>query len=251
MRNCLAFALPAWVALTLATGTAFAQKVAVVTEEMAPYNFVDEKDQSVTGLSTELVHEILKRAQVDYQIKIFPWARAYRTAQEAPNVAIYSIGRNDEREKLFKWVGVIVNREVFLYKLKGRPDIKASSLQDLKPYKLGGIRDGARTMYLRKEGLAVEEATDDASNIKKLQSRRIDAFPIDEPNLVYLSQKNGVDFESMERLIKLEKMSGGLYLAFSLDTADDTVDKCRVALDEMVKDGTLQKITARWLVKKK
>lgn len=54
----------------------------------------------------------------------------------------------------------------------------------------------------------------------------------------------------MERLIKLEKMSGGLYLAFSLDTADDTVDKCRAALDGMVKDGTLQKITARWLVKK-
>lgn len=189
MKNCLASVLTAWVVLNLWTGTTLAQKVTVVTEEMAPYNFVDEKDQVVTGLSTELVREILKRAHIDYQIKIFPWARAYRTAQEAPNVAIYSMGRNDEREKLFKWVGVIVNREVFLYKLKGRPDIKVSSLQDLKPYKLGGIRDGVRTMYLHKEGLAVEEATDDASNIKKLQSRRIDAFPIDEPNLVYLSQK--------------------------------------------------------------
>lgn len=251
MKNCLASVLTAWVTLTLLTSPALADKVAVVTEEMAPYNFVDEKDQTVAGLSTELVHEILKRANVDYQIKVYPWARAYRMAQEAPNTAIYSMGRNEEREKLFKWVGVIVNREVFLYKLKGRPEIKASSLEDLKPYKLGGIRDGARTMYLRKEGLAVEESTDDASNIKKLQSRRIDAFPIDEPNLVYLSQKNGVDFESMERLIKLEKMSGGLYLAFSLNTADDTVDKCRVALDAMVKDGTFQKITAKWLAKKK
>ena len=251
MKTCLATVLTAWVALALVSGAAFAEKVAVVTEEMAPYNFVDEKDQVVTGLSTELVQEIFKRANVEHQIKVYPWSRAYRMAQEAPNIAIYSIGRNDEREKLFKWVGVIVNREVYLYKLKGRPEIKANSLEDLKPYKMGGVRDGARTMYLRKKGLAIEEANDDASNIKKLQSRRTDAFAIDEPNLVYLSQKNGVNFDSMERLIKLEKMSGGLYLAFSLNTDDNIVNKCHVALNAMVKDGTFNKITAKWLAKKK
>ncbi len=184
-----------------------------------------------------------------YQIEVFPWARSYRKAQDEPNVAIYSIGRNDEREKMFKWVGMVVNREVFLYKLKGRPEVKASSLADLKPYRLGGIRDGMRTMYLKKEGLSVDESTDDASNIKKLQSRRIDAFPIDEPNLVYLSERNGVDFDSMERLLKLEKMSSGLYMAFSLHTPDETVDKCRAALDGMVKDGSFNKITAKWLKK--
>jgi len=150
---------------------------------------------------------------------------------------------------LFKWVGILVNREVFVYKLKGRPEIKASTVAELKPYKLGGIRDGIRTMYLKKEGLTVDESTDDASNIKKLQSRRIDAFPIDEPNLVYLSERNGVDFDSMERLLKLEKMSGGLYMAFSLKTPDETVDKCRAALDSMVKDGVFNKITAKWLKK--
>lgn len=242
--------LTAWAALILWGSSAFADKVAVVTEEMAPYNFLDEKDKSVKGLSTELVHEILKRANIDYQIEVFPWARSYRMAQDEPNVAIYSMGRNEEREKMFKWVGTIVNREVFLYKLKGRPEIRATSIADLKSYKLGGIRDGMRTMYLKKEGLAVEESTDDASNIKKLQSRRIDAFPIDEPNLVYLSERNGVDFDSMERLLKLEKMSGGLYMAFSLKTSDDTVEKCRAALDTIVKDGTFAKITAKWLKKK-
>ncbi|MES2950676.1 MAG: transporter substrate-binding domain-containing protein [Pseudomonadota bacterium] len=247
----LSSTLAAWAALALvAASPALADKVAVVTEEMAPYNFIDEKDKSVKGLSTELVHEILKRASIDYQIEIFPWARSYRMAQENPNVAIYSMGRNEEREKMFKWVGIIVNREVFLYKLKGRPEVKAASVAELKSYKLGGIRDGVRTMYLKKEGLTVEEATDDASNLKKLQSKRIDAFPIDEPNLVYLSEKNGVDFDSMERLLKLEKMSGGLYMAFSIKTPDETVEKCRAALDSMVKDGTFNKITAKWLKKK-
>lgn len=243
-------ALAVWAALTLTTSPAVANTITVVTEEMAPYNFVDETDKSVKGLSTELVQEILKRAGIDYRIDVFPWARSYRMAQDMPNIAIYSMGRNDEREALFKWVGVIVNREVFLYKLKGRPEIKADTVADLKPYKLGGIREGVRTMYLKKEGLLVEEATDDASNLKKLQSRRIDAFPIDEPNLVYLSERNGIDFDSMERLLKLDKMSGGLYMAFSLKTPDETVEKCRSALASMVKDGSFNRITAKWLKKK-
>ncbi len=238
--------------LTLLAGAAwpaFADKISVVTEEMAPYNFADEKDQTITGMSTEMVREVLKRAKLEYQIEIFPWTRSYRMAQDAPNVAIYSMGRSEEREKLFKWVGLLVNREVFMYKLKGRPELKANSLEDIKAYKVGGIRDGARTMYLRKEGFVVDESTDDSSNIKKLQARRIDVFPIDEPNLVYLADRNGVDFDAMERLIKLDKLSGGLYMAFSLKTPDDTVEKCRSALDSMVKDGVFDKITRKWLKK--
>ncbi len=229
---------------------AFAQNIRVVTEEMAPYNFMDDKDRRVSGLATELVEEVLKRAKLDYYIDLYPWARSYRLAQDAPNVAIYSMGRNEEREKLFKWVGLLVNREVFMYKLKGRPELKASQLTDLKSMRLGGIRDGIRTTYLRQQGLDVEESTDDTSNIKKLQARRIDAFPIDEPNLVYLSERSGIDFDSMERLMKLEKLSGGLYLAFSLRTPDYVVNKCRAALDSMQRDGSFSKITAKWLHKK-
>lgn len=81
------------------------------------------------------------------------------------------MARNEEPEEMFKWVGVIIIREVFVYKPKGRPGIKARSAADLKPCRLGGIREGARTMCLRKkDGLTAEEATDAADNPKKLQS---------------------------------------------------------------------------------
>lgn len=249
MKNVLTMVFVGWLSINCLVGAPFAQKVTVVTEEMAPYNFIDEKGQ-VVGLATELVQEIFKRANIEHQINVFPWSRAYRMAQGSPNTAIYSMGRNEERENLFKWVGVVATREVFVYKLKSRPDIKAKRLEDLKQYKLGGIRDGVRTMHLRTEGFAVEESTDDSSNIKKLQAHRIDGFPIDEANLAYLAPKNGFDFNAMERLIKLEKMSGDLYLAFSLHTADDIVEKCRFALDSMVKDGTFNRITSCWLTKK-
>lgn len=63
-------------------GEVLANQVAVVTYERAPYNFLDEKEKTVNGLSTELVHEILKRDAIKYQIEVFPWARSYRIAQE-------------------------------------------------------------------------------------------------------------------------------------------------------------------------
>jgi len=225
---------------------AFAEKISVVTEEMAPYNFTDEKDKQITGLSTEVVKEVLKRAKVDHEIKSFPWSRAYKMAQEDPDVAIYSIGRNEEREKMFKWVGVVAKRDVYLYKLKSRTDIKASKLEDLKPYNFGGIRDGIRTMYLVKEGFKVEQVTDDISNIKKLQAGRIDGIPSDDLALIALAKNSGVEFDSLEKLIKIDKLSGGLSMAFSLKTSDETVEKCRVALDSMVKDGTFDAIAAKW-----
>lgn len=39
-----------------------------------------------TCLATVLVQEVFKRANVEHQIKVYHWARAYRRAQEAPNI---------------------------------------------------------------------------------------------------------------------------------------------------------------------
>lgn len=238
------------VTFVIATTPVFAQKVSVVTEEMAPYNFIDDRDKTITGLSTEIVQEVLRRTKIEYKIAVYPWARSYRIAQEDPNIAIYSIGRNEERENIFKWVGVIANRDIYLYKLKSRPEVKADKLSDLKSYVLGGIRDGIRTQYLISEGLAVDLTNDDISNIRKLQIGRIDAFPADELAASALAKNSGIEFNSLGKMLKLDKLSGALYLAFSLNTDDQTVEKCRVALDEIKKDGTFHKITAKWLQRK-
>jgi len=50
----------------------------------------------------------------------------------------------------------------------------------------------------------------------------------------------------MEPLFKLDELSSELQLAFSLQTPNDTVEKCRQALAGMVRDGTFQRITQKW-----
>ena len=143
--------LTTWTALAMASSVC-AQGITVVTEEYPPYNFLDSNNR-ISGMATEVVEEVLKRARLDYKMAMYPWARAYQLAQDAPNVLIYSIGRSEQRESLFKWVDVIAPYDVYLYRLKSRTDIKATRLADVRHFKIGAVRDDVRAQYLEKEGL--------------------------------------------------------------------------------------------------
>jgi len=236
----------------LFAGSLFAQKINVVTEEYPPYNYTESG--KVTGLATEVVEAILKKAGVDYHLTSYPWSRAYKMAQEEANTMIFSIGRSEQREKLFKWGDMIVPYDIYFFKLKERKDIVVKSLADAKKYKIGVVQDDVRAQFLVTEGFSAstggpgyETTSKDESNIKKLDAKRIDLFPIDEAACSYLAKLNGIDFSKLERAYKIDKLSSGLYFAFSLKTPDAVVTKCKTALAEMKKDGSYQKIADKYL----
>ena len=224
----------------------FAQKITVVTEEYPPYNFLDN-NKKVSGMATEVVEEVLKRAKLDYHLNIYPWARAYKMAQDMPYVLIYSIGRSQKRDALFKWVDVIAPYDVYLYKLKSRQEIKVTKLDDLKNFKIGAVRDDIRAQYLEKLGLKLDLTNTDSFNSKKLAVNRIDMFPIDEAALIALYKREDVDPDTVVKVYKLDDLSSGLYMAFSQQTPDEVVNKCKVTLAEIKKDGTFEKIRLKYL----
>ena len=240
-RSLLGFLVGAM--LAWATG---AQTLTVVTEEYPPYNYQGESKQ-IVGLSTEVVKVVLRRSNLTYRINLYPWARAYHMAQDQPNVLIYSIGRNSQREALFQWVDIIAPYNVFMYRLKSRPELQVRNVEQLGRYRIGAVRDDVRAQYLEKNGIAAELVVDDSANAKKLASRRIDLFPIDEIAMVALYRREGLDPNSVEKALALPDLSSGLYMAFSLQTAPNIVERCRVALREMRRDGTLDRIKAAYL----
>ncbi len=231
----------------LSASLAWGQTLTVVTEEYPPYNFQDGHTKKISGMATEVVEEILKRTKITYQLGIYPWARAYQMAQDAPNVLIYSIGRNEQRETLFKWVDVIAPYDVYLYRLKSRPEVKVGSVADIKHYRIGAVRDDVRAQYLEKAGVPLDLVIEDSANAKKLASNRIDLFPIDEFAMVALYKREGLDPASVAKVFKLEALSAGLYMAFSKQTPDEVVRKCKAALAEIKKDGTFDRIRVKYL----
>ena len=233
--------------MVAASACAWGQTLQVVTEEYPPYNFQDATSKKISGMATEVVQEVLKRANLPYKLGIYPWARAYQIAQDTPNVLIYSIGRNEQREALFKWVDAIAPYDVYIYRLKSRPEVEVAQVADIQRYRVGAVRDDVRAQYLEKAQVPLDLVVSDGTNANKLAMRRIDMFPIDELAMVALYKREGLDPESVVKAFKLESLSAGLYMAFSLKTSDDIVRKCKLALAEIKKDGTFEKIRSKYL----
>lgn len=229
-------------------GTAFGQAIQVVTEEYPPYNY--SENGNVLGFCTDVVKEVLKRADLDYSIRSHPWSKSYEMAQSQPNVLIYSIGRNVERERLFKWVDVIARTEVYFFKLKSRVDIKIKRFDDIKKYRIGAVRDDFRAQWLIKQGMANQSTLvpDDSHNMRNLFDRKIDLFPIGELVAYNIAHREGRAFNDLEKSMYIKDMSADLYMAFSRQTPDVVVEKCKKALFSIKKDGTYEEIKSKYAI---
>lgn len=225
----------------LVTGGAQAQAIRAVTET-TPYTF--QKGDRVEGSATEVVEKTLQAAGLtDYQVKLYPWARAYDMALKEPGVLIYLIARTAAREHQFKWAGEIMKIQYHLYRLRDRPDISVKTLADAKNYTIGVMRDDVRQQYLQSKGfqrLAVSAQWID--NFNKLIKRQVDLVPLTQDDASSLCAEAHFDCAGLERVLTLDEASTGLYMAYSATTADSTVQRTRAAFDKLKADGTVRRI---------
>lgn len=127
-------------------------------------------------------------------------------AQSQPNVLIYSMGRNVEREPLFKWVDVIARTEVYFFKLRSRVEIKIKTFDDIKQYKIGAVRDDFRAQWLIKQGVTsqLHLVPDDSHNMRNLFDRKIDLFPIGELVAYNIAHREGRAFNDLEKTMYIK-----------------------------------------------
>lgn len=226
----------------------YADNLKILTEEMPPYNYSDENNEAA-GFSTEIVKELLKRTGLkaaNRKISIYPWARSYKMIQEDRNSMLFSMTRSEEREKLFKWVGPIASRTIWLWKLKERKDITIGSLEDAKRYKIGAVLGFASTKYMKELGFSLDLCNSEETNFRKLIVQRFEMLTALELAAAYHMNKQGKSFSQLEKLVKLDDRYD-YYLALNINTSDEIVNRLQNALDNMKKDGTYEKIKQVYL----
>ncbi|MFZ6864511.1 substrate-binding periplasmic protein [Undibacterium sp. Ji67W] len=218
-----------------------AQNIRVVTEENA-YAFM--QDGKVSGPATKVAELSLQNAGfTDYKVNIYPWARSYELALKVPNVLIYTIIRTPERENLFKWTGELMKIHFYLYKLKERNDISLNNLNDAKRYTIGVIRDDVRHQYLVKEGFQkLVISAQSIDSFDRLINRQVDLVPFNDDDPQQLCKAKKFDCDKLERVLTLNEMSTGMYMAFSLSTPDSIVERTQKAFEKLKADGTVKKI---------
>ncbi|BDU51103.1 substrate-binding periplasmic protein [Haliovirga abyssi] len=224
--------------------TSFGETIQVVTEEYPPFNYSEYG--VIKGVSTDIVKAVFKEAGIDYNIKIYPWARAYKTTLIKKNQILYTTIKSKKREKLFKWVGPIVHIDLYIFKLKSRKNIIINSIEDINKYRIEGVRDDITTQYLQTFDKNIFITSNSEIGIKHLLEKHTDLFPYGGRVIYALMKKYNKDPNLIQKAYKLDALSTGGYMAFNKDTPDYLVKKLQNALDRIKKNGTYDKIFEKW-----
>ena len=212
------------------------EKIHFMIEENPPYNFwVDEKIQ---GIAVDILSAITKGTEYQVtadEIEMIPWARGYKIVQTTPGTCLFSMGRTEEREKQFKWVGPFIELSIGLIAKKSN-HITINSIEDLPAYRIGTIRDGAPEQLLVAAGYPankVERVTKPEQNIKKLARNRIDLLAFNTDSTRYTMTHMGLNPDDYETVFSLKNI--WLYYAFNKETDDTIIKELNRSLDQLEK----------------
>ncbi|SEL31852.1 amino acid ABC transporter substrate-binding protein, PAAT family [Colwellia chukchiensis] len=207
-------------------------KVTVVTENTFPIQYL--KDGEVVGFATELVKAVLADAKLPYEIQVLPWARAYRTAINEPNVLIYSLAKTEKRRDKFKWVGEIMALEYYLYGAIDSNINQQTKLDDLKHYRIGVIRDSAVDQYLKSQDFQnLTTVVQGIQNFFLFQEQRIDLLPANKATFQASCRHKLLDCSALKPLYKLAMPATKLYMAFGASSEDSLVERVRASYQQV------------------
>ena len=221
-----------------------AQTIEAVTEDTS-YSYLE--NGKVVGSASKVVETMLQTAGLnDYRLSLYPWARAYDMALLQPNVLIYPILRTPVREGQFKWIGELAQVIPAFYKLRDNHSVVVGQLQDAQQYRVGVLRDDSRQQYLEDKGFTrlVISANND-ENLRRLLNGQVDLVPMPEREARQQCEDAGVSFALLEKVYTLNELSSRLYLAYSLATPDDTVNRSRVAFEQLKAEGKLKDLAPK------
>lgn len=226
----------------LALGAApAAHALQVVTEEYAPFNY--SENGKLTGLSTEVVTEMGRRAKVPLTFAAMPWPQAYDQAQMKSNTCIYSMARLENRERLFKWVGVLATNSWGLYAKNGFND-PIKSLADARPYRIGGVTNDAKVMWLRDNAVTNIVTVDEDKLVPPmltLDRKKLNAVDLWVTG-VYAQKAVASAAGVADTKLVLKIRNEPLWLACGPSVASGTIKSLADALESMKKDGSYKKI---------
>ena len=236
---------PCLILLAALCGAPAAQALDLVTEENQPFNFTE--NGKLTGLSTEVLVEIGRRAKVPLNFAVMPWPQAYEQAQTKSNTCVYSTARVENRERLFKWVGPLAQNSWALFAKSGFAD-PVKSLADARPYRIGGVNNDAKVMWLRDNAVTNIVTVDEDKQIPALLT--LDRKKNGGVDLwitgIYAEKAAAQAAGATDIKLLLKVRNESLWLACGPSVSGATVKAMADALDGMKKDGSFQKINAAY-----
>ena len=239
------FLLAVMVALFSLPQLSFAEKVVVYSGLYPPYQIDD--NGKLTGVNTEIVRAIFHQSGIPFEIQYIPWARAQKIVGDdsVANTAIYCLGRNEQRERHYKWVGVYFYQKVGFLTLKDS-GVKINGPDDARNFVTGLVRGDIMTEQLTSQGYIGkhEVVHDDILNIKKLFKKRVQMIVTSLFAARYIAREIGFDPDQIESQCDVATVE--FNLAVSKRTSDEICLKLQRSLKTLLESGAIDRIINNW-----
>jgi ABC-type amino acid transport substrate-binding protein len=223
-------------------------KLDFVTESYPPYNF---KSQGVLkGIAVDLLLAATQKSALSLSlddIRLLPWPRAYKMAEEGPSIVLFSTTRTEQRETKFNWVGPISPTRIVLLAKKSN-SIVINNPSDIKKYTIGAITDDIGDQLVQKAGVkssAIKHVAGAESLAKMLDAGRIKLWAYEENVARWFIKQAGLNNGEFESVYTLKESD--LYYAFSKDINKQTQNLLQKAIDKIKKSNEFSKIKASYL----
>ncbi len=220
-----------------------AEPLQIFTDDSPPVTL--NRDGAPAGWAVDVVREIERRVGTQDEIRLVPWARAYRAGLHEPNVALFATMWTEERAPLFQWVGPLQTLHMSFYGRAG-DGVEINSTDDARRLRsIGVTREFAVDQELTRLGFAnLDRVERPGQMIEKLLAGRNEAFASDDGFVSpAVLERWKVSAHAIVR--KYEFKTTKTYIAFSLGTPPETVRAWQNALDAMRADGTFSRLTEK------
>lgn len=228
------------------TANLHADTIKVVTEYLEPYQ-IQKDDGSIGGFSTEVVQALFKQAQLQPNIIVMPWARAYAIAKTEKNVMIYSIAHTQTRSAIFQWVGSLTEERLYFWGLKTKFSAPIDEIEQLKDFKVAASRLSNAAQYLiDNDFYNIYQLIKEDQNMLMLYKGRVDLIVATELTLKHRTKKLGLNFDDLRIIKEVDELNNDLSLALNLHSDAQLVIKLQQAFKEIKHQGILDQIKEKW-----
>ncbi len=221
---------------------------AISADDYPPYSY--QENGIAKGLSVDVLVEILKRAGMEQSRKdiiIMAWSRAYRETLRHKNTLLFSTVRTPYRESLFKWVGPIgVSRQVVVARRDNSAALSEGA--DFNQYRYGVMKNSSGEQRMMAKGVDPSRfiyVNTLESAAKLLKRGRYDAMVFDQAVANWIFRSLHYRPAAFKIIYAFEDLE--YYFAFNKETDQSLIDLMQNTLDEIRADGTLAKITQKYL----
>ena len=214
-----------------------------------PYEYLEEDNKTVTGITPELINEAALMLGIKITYKSYPWARAVANARTGKVDGIMQIFKTQERIKFLYFPDTEIGFEETAFFTHKQSEVKYSgNIQDLQPYTIGSIRGFSYgSAFDSADYLKRQLAVNMLMLLKQFEANRF-RVGIGEISVIkFHANKLGISHKLV--FLQPSVSMDPYYLAFSKakgKTHEELADAFSKAIRNMKSNGTYRKILKKY-----